>query len=377
MTNKLKIAHTSLHIEYIAGVHKMRITEAQAAKHIENAQWDVYISSPCDKFQNDYIKYVPVFRIINYIFKKDNTLNFYLKRIFTLNMLFVRIKYNLFVNRLTDEYDYVILRYNSADFFAFTFLKRKHKILFYHHSDEVEELKLYSTIGSLIEKITRKLHHKGCLGIIGVSPEILKIECKNIKTAKRLILPNGVFLKEDNVISFKGKPNTIKFVMISSVFHSYQGLELLIESIRSSKFNNFQVHFAGNVNEQQKKLIESTNRCVYDGLIKQNEAYDYLQKFSIGIGPLALYKKKLTQASALKVGEYLINGLPVIVGYDEFKFPNDFPYILKVNHFFSFNDFFEFALKMQSIPRKQIAQESFKYLNQVKIMNNFLEQLSK
>ncbi|HOE91706.1 MAG TPA: glycosyltransferase [Candidatus Cloacimonadota bacterium] len=375
MKSKISLAHSSLHIEYMPGIHKMRAAEAKAAKQLDNVQWDVYIASPTDKYQNENILYVPVFRFLSSFFKKDNVFNFYLKRLSTFNMLLVRIKYYLFVNKLTQKYDYVLLRYNSADFCAYRFLKRRHKILSYHHCNDIEELKLYSKIGSLIERLTRKSHQRGYLGIVGITPEIVDIASEGIQVKKKCVLTNGMLIDPGQQQHFKERPEKIKFVMISSVYHAYQGLELLIESIKKAQYEDFEVHFAGNMKDHQLRLVRSSDKCVYDGIIDSDKVQEYLQNFTMGIGPLALSIKGIKQASALKVGEYLLSGLPVVVDYEETRFPADFPYIYKTKAPIDFDKIIEYSIKMNAVSKEKIASDAAQYLNHVSIMKAFIKSI--
>ena len=45
---------------------------------------------------------------------------------------------------------------------------------------------------------------------------------------------------------------------------------------------------------------------------------------------LALHRKRLTEASALKVAEYLAYGIPVILGCAEAAFPHGAPFLLQI-----------------------------------------------
>ena len=53
------------------------------------------------------------------------------------------------------------------------------------------------------------------------------------------------------------------------------------------------------------------------GYLPQERLFEMYQKMDIAIGTLALYRKKMKQASPLKVREYLAFGLPTIIGYDD------------------------------------------------------------
>ncbi|MOA45721.1 hypothetical protein D3C78_1681500 [compost metagenome] len=55
-----------------------------------------------------------------------------------------------------------------------------------------------------------------------------------------------------------------------------------------------------------------------------------MQQADVAIGSLALYRKKMGEASPLKVREYLAYGLPVINGYLDTDFPEEVHFILQI-----------------------------------------------
>jgi hypothetical protein len=52
----------------------------------------------------------------------------------------------------------------------------------------------------------------------------------------------------------------------------------------------------------------------------------------VAIGPLALHRKGLSEASSLKVAEYLSYGIPVILGNSETAFPDGAPFLLQLSN---------------------------------------------
>jgi hypothetical protein len=50
-----------------------------------------------------------------------------------------------------------------------------------------------------------------------------------------------------------------------------------------------------------------------------------------GIGPLALHRKGMSEATPLKVRDYLMHGLPVLIAHDDTDFPGAPPwYVLQI-----------------------------------------------
>jgi hypothetical protein len=53
-------------------------------------------------------------------------------------------------------------------------------------------------------------------------------------------------------------------------------------------------------------------------------------KCQLGVGVLGLHRVNLSHASALKAREFASRGLPFMASHDDFGFPNNYPFILKL-----------------------------------------------
>ncbi|WP_138494502.1 glycosyltransferase [Paenibacillus pinistramenti] len=68
----------------------------------------------------------------------------------------------------------------------------------------------------------------------------------------------------------------------------------------------------------------------FHGKLTRSGYQTLLDQADAAIGTLALYRKDMKEASPLKVREYLANGLPVIIGYEETDFPEEVPFLLRL-----------------------------------------------
>jgi hypothetical protein len=67
---------------------------------------------------------------------------------------------------------------------------------------------------------------------------------------------------------------------------------------------------------------------VFHGLLEAADYSRHLARANIGVGSLALHRKRLNEASPLKVREYLATGLPVINGYTDTDYPDGADFLL-------------------------------------------------
>jgi len=379
----LKIAHISLHIEFMSGIFRTRCDEAKAGEQIKDFKWDVFIASPNKKYSVDAsVGYLPIFSFFSKLFESKSKFLFYMNRFLSLNFLLFRIIFNLQVNKLTKTYDYVIVRYNSADILAFLFLRRKSKILFYHHTKSLEELKTYNKIAYLIEKFTGKLQHHGVHGIVSVSPEIVQFECNRNNIKNTYILTNGIIIPNEEIIDNRDHEK-IKIIMVCSRFQDFHGLDLLLESINvfstSSRHNHnncdYELHFYGEAYPETINQISLTQNCFYHGHIDSSDLCVLFSHFDLGIGVLAYFRRNITQTSAIKTKEYLASGLPIINNYTEIGFPPDFNYIKKLEKDFTFDQILDYALEMKKIDKNIIKKESAPFINEKDILLKFVNQI--
>ncbi|GGA33428.1 hypothetical protein [Paenibacillus physcomitrellae] len=68
----------------------------------------------------------------------------------------------------------------------------------------------------------------------------------------------------------------------------------------------------------------------FHGKMTRSAYQHLLDQADIAVGTLALYRKNMTEASPLKVREYLANGLPVIIAYEDTDFPAEVPFLLRL-----------------------------------------------
>ena len=62
----------------------------------------------------------------------------------------------------------------------------------------------------------------------------------------------------------------------------------------------------------------------------RHEYEPVLAQADVALGTLALHRKSMQQAAPLKVREYLLRGIPVIIGYDDPDLRDDLWYVLRL-----------------------------------------------
>lgn len=242
-------------------------------------------------------------------------------------------------NRLSG-YDAVVTRWTIP---SPTFLNvvRRQPVFTEHHSKELEEIALHRGLKPFVRRVLEKKYGPRILrathGIIGVTDEIRRYELNRAGCKQpSMVLPNGISLE---AIPFKlpsvfnGK--SLQLAFVSSQFAPWQGLDRLLEGLRFWQGNSPRLilHLIGSLTPAQETAIQRMEFaemvCIH-GVLYGNDLDKVLADCHLAIGSLALHRKGLREACALKVREYAALGLPFVMSHNDPDLPAGLPWVLKV-----------------------------------------------
>jgi Glycosyltransferase Family 4 len=250
--------------------------------------------------------------------------------------------------------------YFRQDFFtlSFYFLFNKLPTVIEYNSDDIEEAKLiYSFPVRIFHLITRELINKSAVGFVTVTYELEK---KLEKYNKPIItIANGI---DRNTVKIQRKNHTSKIInvlFLGSPNQPWHGVDKIY--YLASKLPDVDFHLVGITDEVALDNVHTYGYLNLEQYVKIVEVCD------VGIGTLALHRKKMNEASPLKVREYLHFGLPVIIGYEDTDFiGKEEDFILKIpnnednieNNIHLVSDFIKNS-KYITVDRKKIAHIYF------------------
>lgn len=155
--------------------------------------------------------------------------------------------------------------------------------------------------------------------IIAVTDQIRDDHLSKSK-CNAVVISNGIDVSKYPVCTTNQLDSEINFVMLLGTNAPWYGLDLLVEAIHKSNNKNFKVHIIGgvNVDSTDSRIMQKQKMTFY-------ELNDYFDKLTnvVGIGSLALFRNKLSEASTLKVREYCARGLPVLLNHVDTDINND------------------------------------------------------
>lgn len=198
------------------------------------------------------------------------------------------------------------------------------------NSDDVSEFRYASLIKRLHNSLSRYFLLKNCRGIVFVSGELSKLRYFKKYEKPFTVIGNAINL---SLYKLSSAPDNARPVLVfigsnlGAVYkNEWNGIDKILWLAR--KIPEYDFYLIGI--EQVSGATENVH-CA--GFLNRDAYQSILEKADVGIGTLALHRKNMQEASALKVREYLACGLPVIIGYEDTDLSNTLPFILKLGNY--------------------------------------------
>lgn len=195
---------------------------------------------------------------------------------------------------------------------------------------EVNSLELYEmsplSMGYIYTWLTRGLVLKKMNGLVTVTDELARHPHYKVYDKPYVVIGNGVAVSAYNPLPFVVNKDSINLVFIGTDNQPWHGIDeiLRLAGIKT----NWSFHIIGTNGVEYQS--GTGKNVTFHGKLKQDEYIRIFEQCDIAIGTMALYRKKMQEACPLKVREYLLHGLPVIIGYQDVDFNNNHSFILRL-----------------------------------------------
>lgn len=240
----------------------------------------------------------------------------------TINRLF---NYQILVDRVIDwQPDVVYIRHTAKYRPPLGKLLKIFPTFVEINTDDVQEFSSsLSKFWYTYHLATRDFLLKNVCGMVIVSQELANRFSKYKKPTT--VIGNGINLSLYPSLPAPNNPNP-KFVFIGSPGYPWHGLEKILFLALNFKQWNFDLIGIG------KDDIDGAipNNVSAHGELNSESYESIMLNSDIALGTLSLHKKKMNEASPLKVREYLAYGIPTIIGHQETDFPIPPPFLLQI-----------------------------------------------
>jgi glycosyltransferase involved in cell wall biosynthesis len=185
-----------------------------------------------------------------------------------------------------------------------------------------QELRMRSKPRHITFLLLKKFLYRSLAGAIFVTRELMEInEFKLPRKTPRIAIGNAIDLKRFSVLP--PRPNTKpSLFFVGSPNQPWHGVNELVEFAKLNP--DIQVEVVGVLEERP---IPNVN---FHGLLSPDEYQVVATRCVAGVGSLKLSMNKMTEASPLKVREYLALGLPVILKYKDVDLESTEEYVLQL-----------------------------------------------
>lgn len=204
---------------------------------------------------------------------------------------------------------------------SFYIMFKKIPTIIEYNTDDIEESKITTNFWiRVFNLLTRDIMNYSAAGFVTVTHELEeKLRRYNKPT---VTIANGIN-KNLPKIKRRTKEDKINALFIGTPNHPWHGVDKIY--YLAAKLPDVDFHLVG-----IEDNIDLNNVHTY-GYLSLEEYIKIIEFCDVAIGTLALHRKKMNEASPLKVREYLHFGLPVIIGYEDTDFIGmDEDFILRI-----------------------------------------------
>jgi glycosyltransferase involved in cell wall biosynthesis len=191
------------------------------------------------------------------------------------------------------------------------------------NTDDRRETSLYRKAGWLYNELNRVATLGLAAGLVCVTNELARSRSFTAYRKPTIVIANGAEPGEIPVAPpvVNERPAA---VMLVGAMAPWTGVDKVIALAAAAP--ELDVHVIGaNVAEADARLPPNVH---LHGVLAPAQYGGLLGAADFGIGPLALHRKGMSEASPLKVREYLLHGLPVLTAHEDTDFPGQEPWFV-------------------------------------------------
>lgn len=189
---------------------------------------------------------------------------------------------------------------------------------------DLAELRVRSRLRYYYARATRGLVLRRARGLVVVATEIARHPSVSVLGRPTIVVPNAVDLTCYPSLAPTGNV-TPRIAFLGAPHLSFHGLDKIERLARH--FPAWRFDIIGPANDE----LTFRNPNVHaHGLLDPVDYLPILALADVAIGPLAMYRKEMAEASPLKVAEYLAYGIPTIIGYADTRFPSGAPFLHQI-----------------------------------------------
>lgn len=206
-------------------------------------------------------------------------------------------------------------------------LFRKIPVILEINTNDSVEFCLRKDLRCWYHRITRLLSFGGAKGAVLVAYELRgSLPRWFVGSRPTIVIANGIALENFPELPAPSNPRP-RLIFLGSEGQTWQGVDKVLTLAKA--FPEWHFDVVG----PRPDLFRAPSNVVFHGFLSRDAYVSLMAQADVGVGTLALHRKRANEASPLKTREYLAYGLPVIIGYKDADFPGGAPFLLELpNH---------------------------------------------
>lgn len=196
------------------------------------------------------------------------------------------------------------------------------------NSDDVAEARLRGLLPFAHAVATRGRLLSRTSGLVCVTHELARRSGIARFEKPLCVIPNGLPLEQ-----FETLPPVVhsrpRLAFLGSPKQVWHGVDRLLEWADRDRDIEFDIIGYGSNDLPEGSVVSPNVRLL--GILERHQYSSVLAGCDAAVGTLALERKGLSEASPLKVREYLASGLPAIIGYVDSDFREEVPFLLRID----------------------------------------------
>lgn len=192
------------------------------------------------------------------------------------------------------------------------------------NTDDVTEYRTTMTRRSyLYHRLTRGRLLRGCRGVVTMTHELAELFARTGKPVE--VVANGIDLKSFTLLPAPHNA-TPRLAFLGSPNMPWHGLDEILKLAQLNPTWQFDLIGIGSPNFTDS----APANVVVHGFLGRADYEPLLAAADAALGTLALHRKSMTEASPLKLREYLAYGIPSIIAYRDTDFAAEQPFLLSL-----------------------------------------------
>ena len=196
------------------------------------------------------------------------------------------------------------------------------------NTDDRKETRIDGRLAWLYNELTRGASFRAAQGLVCVTNELARSRSVARFGRSAIVIGNAGDPGAMEPLAAPARGERGSALMLVGYMAPWAGVDKLRPLCRA--FPRLDVHVVGDVGDEAGAEAPLPN-LHFHGRLEPDRYRPIMAASDFGIGPLALHRKGMSEATPLKVRDYLMHGLPVLIAHDDTDFPGERPwYVLQI-----------------------------------------------